>query len=248
MRTGVMIFCLVSVISLSVTACGSGKSLGSNSIPTTTTNTSLTADPSIFPVETITILPTSPFTVTPTTRLTSAGFPIIATPPRISPSLEPSQTPYHTGTSTPIPAQVIKPSNPLEQTSVESILEWIYYGVGLPDITVFEILATPSIDNGPYASEPTGSYTREQFLEEIRQRITSHPSCVSYQYEYQNDAIIRLYVRTRDWYPAWEYPGSGLRYSSNCVVFRFSNYNGFFITGVFNIECEQEIPRGTPFP
>jgi len=49
------------------------------------------------------------------------------------------------------------------------------------DITVFEALASNTINYGPYASESIGFNTKEQFIEEVGRRLPGHPKCVTYE-------------------------------------------------------------------
>lgn len=153
-------------------------------------------------------------------------------------------------TDTPVPTvtvQAVKPSKPLQRTSLESILEWIKYGMVKPDVTVFETLASATIVYGPNESEGTGSYTKEQFLEEIKLRLPSQPKGVTY--DYRPGEITTLYITTRNWNPAWDFGG---KLTSNCVVFDFSDQGtkkeGLYLTGVYVAPCIEWWFQGTPFP
>jgi hypothetical protein len=172
---------------------------------------------------------------------------------------EPSAYPYPPIENTPLPqfsdtplvptiaVPVVKPSKPMKKTSIESILEWMKYGMGKPDIAVFDILATNEINYGPYQSESTGFYTKEQFLKEISLRLPSQPKCVTYYY--RTGEITVLYITTAGWNPEWDFGGLLV---SNCVVFDFRDQGtkeeGLYLMGVYTTPCLEWQFQGTPFP
>jgi hypothetical protein len=172
---------------------------------------------------------------------------------------EPSAVPYPPIQDTPIPQNtntpliptivipVAKPSEPLNKISVESILEWMRYAMENSVIAVFDALASNKIYYGPYASEPIGFYMKEQFIEEVGRRLSSHPKCVTY--EYRTGEISVLYITTSGWIPEWDFGGQHI---SNCVIFDFADQGtkeeGLYLRGVYDRPCLEWQFRGTPFP
>jgi hypothetical protein len=216
--------------------------------PASATDTRIEVQASVTPTSKG-ITPTLSYPLSPTPMPTAISLPYPY------PVIVPSKPPRPTSTPTSTPTQVVKPSTPLQQTSIESILEWINYGVVFADITVFEKLVSSNVNSGnvnygPFQSEGTGTYTKDQFLDEIRRRITSQPRIVTY--EYFPGEITGLLISTRDWFPAWEFMGFGDMLSSNCVVFDFSDQwtkeEGLYLFGVYTTSCMEHSFSGTPFP
>ncbi|HSB66286.1 MAG TPA: hypothetical protein VLD65_06890 [Anaerolineales bacterium] len=157
-----------------------------------------------------------------------------------------TQTPLPSRTLTPTPTLVPRPSEPLDRTSAESILEWLNYALSEPDFSFFEKIARPRIELGHAYSEGSGSYfTKEEFLEQVRQRISVQPRIAAY--DIHHGEINTLFVITQGWFPAWEF---GKR--SNCAGFDFSDQwtkeEGLSLFGIFTLSCGVGNFMGTPFP
>ncbi len=159
-----------------------------------------------------------------------------------------TQTPFPSITFTPTPTPVAQPNEPLDRTSAESVLQWLNYALSEPDVTFFEKVALPTIYYGPAYSEPTGTYTREEFLEQIKQRISVKPWIVGYE-DYPG-VIHALFVTTHGWFPAWDFKDFSGKLVSNCVVFDFSDQwnkeEGLSLHGVYTTSCYGFM--GTPLP
>jgi hypothetical protein len=159
-----------------------------------------------------------------------------------------TKTPLPAHTRTPTPTPVDRPGEPLDRTSAESVLEWLNYSLSEPDMSFFECLALPEIVYGPAYSEGTGTYSKDEFLEQVRQRISVRPRINAYNVHLGE--INTLFVITWDWFPAWDFEDSAGKLVSNCVVLDFSDQwtkgEGLSLHGVYTTLCFGFME--TPFP
>lgn len=99
---------------------------------------------------------------------------------------------------------------PLNQTSYQSVADWLLYGIEMKDSYAFEQIADPE---GPYYAnyiEGGQPNTFNQFMDDIEERINaqnSNPVCEGFSVTVsitEYDVFSSFWVWTEEWYPDWE--------------------------------------------
>jgi Tol biopolymer transport system component len=114
----------------------------------------------------------------------------------------------------------------LDRKSVESVMEWISYGLANGDVTVFEELITEDyIYYGHGMAGGRNQMTRADFFGMLTERILSRPICEGY---ILSDTSISVF--TSSWEPHWQ---DG-RVSSEFINFTLPNFGeGFSLNQAF---------------
>jgi hypothetical protein len=242
---------LFLLMALFLVACGLQTPISTPS-HTSTPTTSHTISPTPVPATRVQPTRTTTLTLVPTISPTTTPAPYV--PPQREEYEQPWPYPFPPTEATkepkpsktpviPSPTSTLfqtKPTTPLDRKSLESILAWVEYGLAQSDINVFDILSWEKIAYGPCHSEWTGSFTKQEFLEELQIRLPRQPKCVTYLS--REGAINIISITTTGWDPAWVVPGFGDEYLySTCIKLDFSDQLtkdvGYTLRGICIHKC-----------
>lgn len=164
------------------------------------------------------------FETSTTTRLTFTDF------NESLPAYQPDSSSIFTPVIQQTPTQISDLTN-LDLSDPDNLINWFSQGLKSKDISIFDkIISEETLSYGSGMAAPGGrdEITKNEFLNELEERLPSNPNCVGYTINPDRDYIM---IWTQGWSPKWDLLGVP---SSDVLTFGFSlKDNKIYTTAYF---------------